>query len=168
MDEQALADVRVREASAPDEGIVAGFNARLAEESEGRTLDPETLRAGVRAVLGSAERGRYFVAELGGVVVGQLMITTEWSDWRNGWFWWIQSVYVAPAARRRGVYRTLYVEVEKLARQREDVCGLRLYVEESNEKARATYARLGMQRTGYLLYETDWSAPAGHSSGAMG
>jgi GNAT superfamily N-acetyltransferase len=156
MDGRPVASVRA--ACAADEDVVCEFNARLAEESERRRLDPATLRAGVRAALGSPERGRYFVAEVAGRVVGQLLVTTEWSDWRNGWFWWIQSVYVAPAARRNGVYRRLHEEVERMARARDDVRGLRLYVEESNGHARATYARLGMLRTGYLLYETDWSA----------
>src|SRR5688572_9099906 len=122
-------DVRVRAARPEDVAVIADFNQRLAEESEGRTLTPDTLRRGVAAVLGAPERGRYFVAEVDGRIAGQLLVTTEWSDWRNGWFWWIQSVYVEAQARRRGVYRRLHEEVERAARTSGDVCGLRLYVE---------------------------------------
>ena len=149
--------IRIRPAQPSDLDLIVRFNRRLAEESEGRSLDPEILRAGVRAVLEATDKGRYFVAEVDGAVAGQLMVTSEWSDWRNGWFWWIQSVYVDPAFRGRGVYRALHQHVERIARGRGDVRGLRLYVEEANHRARETYSRLGMRKTGYLLYETDWS-----------
>jgi GNAT superfamily N-acetyltransferase len=129
------------------------FNRLLALESEHKVLDPAILEAGVAAVLADPGRGRYFVAEGEGGMMGQLMLTTEWSDWRNGWFWWIQSVYVCAEARRQGVFRALYEHVEGLARQDASVVGLRLYVEEENLHAQETYLRLGMERTGYLLLE---------------
>jgi GNAT superfamily N-acetyltransferase len=98
--------------------------------------------------------GTYFVAEHNGAVIGQLLITYEWSDWRNGNFWWIQSVYVAQEFRENGVFRGLFSHVEKLARSRRDVCGLRLYVEKNNRRAHQAYARLGMKHTHYEIYET--------------
>jgi ribosomal protein S18 acetylase RimI-like enzyme len=143
----------LRPATAADAAVLADYNARLAEESEGKTLDRATLAAGVAAALADPHKGRYFVAELDGAVVGQLMLTTEWSDWRNGWIWWVQSVYVHPAARRRGVFRALYEHVRQAALAGPQVVGLRLYVEQDNERAQQTYARLGMDRTGYLVME---------------
>jgi GNAT superfamily N-acetyltransferase len=132
------------------------FNAAMARESEGRDLDPETLRTGVDAVFGDSNRGFYLVAEAEGRVVGQLLITTEWSDWRNGYFWWIQSVYVTPEYRRRGVYRELDSHVTAEARSRGDVCGIRLYVEENNHVAQRVYSNLGMSRSRYYMYEIDF------------
>lgn len=143
----------VRAATTDDAPIIAEFNRRLAFETEHKTLDPERLGPGVRAVLADPVRGLYFVVERAGEIVGQLLITTEWSDWRNGWFWWIQSVYVQEDARRQGVFRLLYEHVVTQAEQRGDVIGLRLYVERDNRHAQATYARLGMATTGYLLLE---------------
>ena len=119
------------------------------------------LGPGVRAVLGDAERGLYFVAESGGNLIGQMMVTREWSDWRNGWFWWIQSVYVKPEFRQHGVYRRLHEHVERTARATAGVCGLRLYVEHENERAQRVYERLGMARTTYRMFETDWSGSFG-------
>ncbi len=143
----------VRMAVPADVGVITEFNQRMALESEGKTLDTAVLTAGVAAVLADRARGVYFLAEEAGQVVGQLMITTEWSDWRNGWMWWIQSVYVRQQARRRGVFRTLYHHVEQAARTAPDVIGLRLYVEHENVKAQETYRSLGMSQTGYLLFE---------------
>lgn len=148
--------VRVRPATPADLDVLVRFSAAMAQETEGRALDPDRLRKGVRAVLESGERGRYLVAEAGGTVVGQLLITCEWSDWRNGMFWWIQSVYVTPSARRRGVYQTLHEHVVREARERGDVCGVRLYVEKDNAIAQAAYAGLGMTVTAYRLYEQDF------------
>ena len=104
--------------------------------------------------LDSVER-RYLVAEQGDEIVGSLMVTTEWSDWRNGFFWWVQSVYVRPEFRRQGVYRALYTEVRIHAKAQPDVCGIRLYVENENEGAQKTYEALGMKKTGYRLYEEE-------------
>jgi GNAT superfamily N-acetyltransferase len=143
----------LRSATPADATIIAEFNRRLAWESEHKALDGSTLAAGVAAVLADPARGSYYVALEDDEVVGQLLITTEWSDWRNGWFWWIQSVYVREDARRRGVFRALHEHVASLARGRGDVIGLRLYVEQENHRARATYDRLGLAGTGYLVLE---------------
>jgi GNAT superfamily N-acetyltransferase len=110
----------------------------------------------VRAVLEDASKGFYFVAESGAAVAGQMMITFEWSDWRNGVFWWIQSVYVEPSWRRQGVFRSLYRHALDQARAAGNVCGMRLYVEAGNEAARRTYAALGMAKTVYEMFEVDF------------
>lgn len=155
----------VRSATIDDlEALVRG-NARMAEETEGRTLDAGMLRAGVTRVLEDPARGRYWVAEIEGRVVGQLMITREWSDWRNGVFWWIQSVYVDEAVRRAGVFRALYGHVHALALETPDCCGLRLYVENYNRRAQRTYDRLGMVKTGYVVMETEFGKNAGDPGG---
>jgi GNAT superfamily N-acetyltransferase len=148
----------VRRATPADADLVAEFNRRLAAESEGRELDRAVLAAGVRAVLADPNKGVYHLAELGGAVVGQLLITYEWSDWRNGWLWWVQSVYVRGDARRRGVFRALFEHVERLARAEPGVVGIRLYVEQGNRAAQETYLRLGMTRAGYLVLEKEFNA----------
>jgi GNAT superfamily N-acetyltransferase len=146
-------DIAVRAATRADADTLAQFNRAMADETEDKALDPETVRNGVEALFDDPSRGFYLVAEAEGRLVGSLMITTEWSDWRNGRFWWIQSVYVRPDARRRGVYRALHRAVRRRARDRTDVCGLRLYVERGNAAARETYEALGMTETAYRLYE---------------
>jgi ribosomal protein S18 acetylase RimI-like enzyme len=143
----------LRRADAADAPTIVEFNLRLAEESEGKLLDPAVLAAGVAAGLADPDKALYFVAEEGGVIVGQVMVTREWSDWRNGWIWWIQSVYVRPEARRRGIFRALYNHVQGLAEADPQVIGLRLYVEKENHAAQQTYLSLGMERTGYLVLE---------------
>ena len=148
--------VIVRPASSADTDIIARFNRAMAAETEGLELDPERARAGVEAVLADSGKGFYLVAEEDGRVVGQLMVTFEWSDWRNGSFWWIQSVYVDPAHRRRGIFRRLYEETLERARSQPGVCGLRLYVEGENRRAQRTYESLGMRLTPYRLYEVDF------------
>ena len=148
--------MRVRSATPDDLELLVEFNACLARESEGRELDRERLRAGVAAQLGDAQRGHYHVAERDGVVLGSLAVTREWSDWRHGWFWWIQSVYVRPEARRSGVYRALHAAVRAAALAAGDVCGLRLYVERDNLGAQRTYAAVGMQEAVYALWEEDF------------
>jgi GNAT superfamily N-acetyltransferase len=144
---------RVREATPADAAVVVEFNRLLAEESEGKQLDPAVLAAGVAAQLADPQKGRYFVAEEGGAILGQLGLTFEWSDWRNGWMWWIQSVYVRPDARRRGVFRALFEHVRQAALNDGQVVGLRLYVERENHGAQMTYERLGMQASGYFVLE---------------
>ena len=148
--------ITIRPATLADVELIVGFSAAMAKETEGRTLDEVRLRKGTLAVLESKDRGYYLVAELGPEVVGQLLLTYEWSDWRNGVFWWIQSVYVAPPARRQGVYRAMHAHVIADARSRDDVCGVRLYVEKDNATAQATYGRLGMNKTSYEVYEQDF------------
>jgi ribosomal protein S18 acetylase RimI-like enzyme len=143
----------LRSAAPADADVIAEYNQKLAQETEGRSLDADLLRAGVRAALADAARGRYFVAEVDGSVIGQLMLTLEWSDWRNGWIWWIQSVYVHKDYRRQGVFRALYRHVEAAARADPAVVGLRLYVERENHSAQEAYLRLGMERTNYLVLE---------------
>lgn len=148
--------MRVRDAKPGDAPTIALFNAEMAEETEGRRPDESVLRRGVERGLERPELCRYWVAEHDGEVVGQVMVTFEWSDWRDGVVWWLQSVYVTPAHRRTGVFRALYSHVEREARAAEAV-GLRLYVERDNTRAHRTYEALGMKPTDYLVYETDWS-----------
>ena len=143
----------LRRAAPADGPVVAEFNRRLARESEGKALDPAVLAAGVAAVLADARKGLYFLAEQDQTVLGQIMVTFEWSDWRNGWIWWIQSVYVRPEARRQGVFRALFRHVHQMARQDPGVIGLRLYVERDNHAAQEVYQRLGLGRTSYLVME---------------
>lgn len=148
-------EFEIREAGLSDAQLIADFNLRLAEESEGLRLDAALVQAGVAAVLKDPAKGRYYVAEVAGAVVGQLMITYEWSDWRNGNIWWIQSVFVKPEFRRAGVFRALYHHLQTLARTRNDVCSLRLYVHKDNTRAIQSYERLGMSRTHYDIFELD-------------
>ena len=143
----------LRRAGPGDAAVIVEFNFRLALESEGKTLDRAVLAAGVAAGLADERKALYFLAEEDGEALGQVMLTTEWSDWRNGWVWWVQSVYVRQDARRRGVFRALYEHVHAQAQAGPGVVGLRLYVEQDNAAAQQTYQRLGMERTGYLVLE---------------
>jgi GNAT superfamily N-acetyltransferase len=144
----------LRPARTADVATLVDFNAAMALETEHLTLDRATLTAGVRAALADPAKARYFVAadEQGDRVIGMLMLTLEWSDWRDGEIWWIQSVYVHPDHRRRGVFKALYRHVEQLAREQNAV-GLRLYVVKHNAPAQATYASLGMELSEYLVME---------------
>jgi ribosomal protein S18 acetylase RimI-like enzyme len=143
----------VRRAQPADADAIAGFNSAMALETEGRALIPERIGAGVRRLLADPSLGFYAVAEHDGAVIGCLMVTNEWSDWRDGLFWWIQSVYVVEPWRRRGVYRRLYDFVRELAAREPGVCGFRLYVEKENVGAQQTYRALGMTSTDYLMFE---------------
>jgi len=147
---------QLRKAIALDLPTLVAHNRAMALETEARELDPATVERGTRAVFEDERRGFYLVAEQGGGIVGQLLITYEWSDWRCGDFWWIQSVYVAPAARRQGVFRALYRHLHDLARNDGQVCGLRLYVEQENRGAQQTYERLGMAPSHYRCFEVDF------------
>ena len=153
--------IHIRPARQDDVGTIVMFNAALALETESRRLNLATLRNGTLAFLDSPGYGFYIVAELpegkNYSPVGQLMITYEWSDWRNGVFWWIQSVYVDPAHRRQGVFAALYRHVERLARATPGVIGLRLYVERDNIRAQSTYASLGMVDAGYRIFEAGFA-----------
>ena len=150
--------IHVRDAVQSDLEFIARGNEAMALETEHRTLDASTVRRGVAVVLDDVARGRYFIAEdESGESVGQLMITYEWSDWRNGQFWWIQSVYVVPTARRLGVFRAMYRHLEHLARAAPGVCGLRLYVDSGNLAAQRTYARCGLHDAGYRVMEIEHS-----------
>lgn len=148
--------MRIRGATVADAEVIAAFNAAMALETEQKRLDPVVLRAGVEGAIARADSARYFLAEVEERVVGQLMVTFEWSDWRNGDFWWIQSVYVAPEFRSRGIFGALYRHVEGLAREA-GACGLRLYVERENVGAQGAYRRLGMGDAGYVVFEVDWT-----------
>lgn len=147
------AEPAIRLATPADRDVLVGFARAMALETERLELDLETVRAGVAALLADPARGRVFVVDVDGAPAATLMITYEWSDWRNGFFWWIQSVYVAPAHRRRGLYRMLHEHVRDLAARTDGVYGLRLYVEHENRNAQATYRRMGMDETHYRLYE---------------
>ena len=147
----------VRRATLADLDRIVEFNSALARESEQKVLDTPTINSGVRQALADPARSLYFVAEIDAAVVGQTMVTFEWSDWRNAFFWWIQSVYVDSRFRRRGVFRALHDHVRREAHSRPDVCGLRLYVHHDNHRAMKTYAQLGMPQSEYLMCEEDWS-----------
>jgi ribosomal protein S18 acetylase RimI-like enzyme len=152
----------IEPAQLTDLEYLVAANLGIALETEQRELDRATLTAGVAAALANPQRGRYFMARTGpqATPVGTLMLTQEWSDWRNGEFWWIQSVYVSPAARGQGVFRALYATVLEAAQQTPGVCGLRLYVDHDNHPARNTYLKVGMKEAGYSVFETDFSAVA--------
>lgn len=154
-------NLSIRRAAADDLDRIVLFNQAMAKETEGRKLDRGTLTRGVEAMLADPARGCYFVAEVEGIapdeaeIVGQLAVTTEWSDWRNGEIWWIQSVYVARDHRRRGIYGQLHRHVRAAAREA-GVIGLRLYVERDNEAAQSTYVALGMLPSSYVMFEDLW------------
>ena len=147
--------IAIRRAKSDDATTIVCFNTEMALETEGLELSAPTVSAGVRRLLDDPARGFYFVAERSGEIVGQLMITLEWSDWRNGWWWWIQSVYVSPAARRSGVYSMLYAHARSEA-QEAGAVGMRLYVDRRNTDAQSTYVALGMRESGYLFYELEF------------
>ena len=149
-------DLGVRRAGLQDLDVLVAFNSALALESESKTLDQRRLRDGIAPLFDGYDRGFYLVAEADGRVVGQLLVTYEWSDWRNAYFWWIQSVYVASEWRRRGVYRRLHEYVLDEARLRGDVCGVRLYVDRDNYVAQQVYSRLGLGRSHYDMFEIDF------------
>jgi GNAT superfamily N-acetyltransferase len=148
-----MTEFTIRRALPQDADAIAAFNRAMAWETEEKNLAPDVVAAGVRGLLAHPEFGFYLVAEEAGEVVGALLVTMEWSDWRDGLFWWIQSVYVRPTWRRRGVFRRLYGEVRRAALADPAIRGLRLYVDRDNAAARQTYATLGMVATNYAVYE---------------
>ena len=149
--------IMIRPADAEDIEDIACFQEDMALHTEGKRLDPDVIRSGVTRVLEDGAKGRYLVVDVDGHTVGSLLLTLEWSDWRDGWFWWIQSVWIQEHHRRRGLYRALHQEVRRQARQAsaegEPVIGIRLYVEKDNQRAQRTYEAMGMSATDYLLYE---------------
>jgi ribosomal protein S18 acetylase RimI-like enzyme len=149
----APAGLAIRRATAADAAAISRFNQAMALETEGKSLIPELVDAGVRRLIGEPSLGFYVVASDGDAIVACLLITQEWSDWRNGLFWWIPSVFVETAYRRQGVYSSLYQHVQDLAAADPQVCGFRLYVEKDNVVAQQAYAALGMAATDYLVYE---------------
>jgi len=145
--------VRIRPATTGDAKALVAFAAAMALETERKVLLRDVISAGVHHLLAHPGMGFYVMAECESEVAGSLMVTTEWSDWRNGNFWWVQSVYVRPEFRRRGVYRQLYQYLQKRAAEDPMVCGFRLYVERDNTRAQATYRAAGMEQTHYILFE---------------
>ena len=155
-----LDQLNIRRARPEDVTTIASFSAAMALETEGRRLDPDRLYDGTIALFASPDRGFFMVAELQQVgrqqLIGQLMITYEWSDWRNGAFWWIQSVYVDPAWRRKGVYRRLHDTVVEIGKADKQMCGIRLYVARDNCVAQMVYRRVGLTPSMYDVYEDDF------------
>ena len=145
--------LKIRRATRHDARALAEFNSAMALETERKLLLPHVIGAGVRRLLARPASGFYAVAESTDQIIGALLITKEWSDWRNGELWWIQSVYVRPQFRRRGVYKRLYEYVRSLAAHDRSVVGFRLYVEKTNRRAQRTYEAAGMERTHYVIYE---------------
>ena len=143
----------IRQATINDTAAIADFNIKMAKETEDLALIPDVINAGVRNMIENPAMGFYLVAEDNHVIQASLMVTTEWSDWRNGLFWWIQSVYVQPQYRRMGLYSKLYEKVKILAQDNNNVCGFRLYVEYENVTAQKTYRSLGMEKTDYQMFE---------------
>jgi GNAT superfamily N-acetyltransferase len=145
--------MKIRTANSQDVISLVEFNQAMALETEGKRLDSQVLQSGVNAVFQDEKKGFYVVAESEEKIVGGLMITFEWSDWRSAWFWWIQSVYILPDFRGRGIYRKLYEFVKNEARARADVCGFRLYVEKENVNAQKVYKKLEMEESHYVMFE---------------
>ena len=143
----------IRSATIADTAIIVEFNTQLALESEGKVLKPNVVEPGVRTLLGDERHGRYFLAIIDGEPVGQIMHTREWSDWRNGEFWWLQSVYVRPEFRQQGIFRRLMQHVVDLAQSTPGIVGLRLYMADDNGNARRTYESCGFQDEHYVVLE---------------
>jgi ribosomal protein S18 acetylase RimI-like enzyme len=148
-----LSTLKIRKACTDDAEAIARFQVAMAQETEGKSLDYGTVNQGVRHLIEHPDYGFYIVAEQGGGVVASLLVTYEWSDWRNGLFQWIQSVYVKPAFRRKGIYSQMYIYLTELVSKEKNGCGFRLYVEKNNNNAQAAYEKLGMYKTGYQIYE---------------
>lgn len=149
-------EISIRFGDARDTNALVSFNRAMALETEAKELDLDLVTAGVENLIKTRQHGFYVVAEVNtspSVAIGSLMVTFEWSDWRNGLFWWIQSVYIKPEYRRRGIYRRLYQFVKTMASAEERVCGFRLYVEKENRAAQLTYEQLGMKESHYVMYE---------------
>ena len=151
-----MSTIKVRSATSSDVDFIVDANLRMAKETENLDLDPEVLRKGVVYLMSHAGEGQYLVAAQNSQLCGTLMLTYEFSDWRNGRFWWIQSVYVPQPFRRQGVYRAMHHAVRELARQDSQACGLRLYVEQANRGAQQTYATIGMSQTHYKMFEEEF------------
>ncbi|MFL6468812.1 MAG: GNAT family N-acetyltransferase [Pyrinomonadaceae bacterium] len=152
--------MEIRIATKADADAMVEFNQAMALETEGKQLSGDILSKGVAAVFEDSQKGFYVVAEDECEIVGGLMVTFEWSDWRNGWFWWIQSVYIRPEMRGRSLYSKLYRFVKEYAKKAGNVCGFRLYVEKENEHAQTVYKKLGMEETYYLMFEETAKAGA--------
>lgn len=148
-----MIDIIITKGQIEDIENIAQFQVDMAMESEGTQLDKDTVTKGVSAAMADENKGLYYIARVDGKAVGSLMLTREWSDWNNGWYWWIQSVYVAPDYRRQGVYKSMYQAVCTDAKQ-QNVAQVRLYVDKTNTRGQEVYSSLGMQESHYLIYET--------------
>ena len=146
-------DVTIRTAIQADIDIIAKFNIAMAKETENKDLEPAVIQEGVANLFTNSRYGFYVVAETDHRVIASLMITYEWSDWRNGIFWWVQSLYVLPEYRRKGVFKEMYNWIRKQAQNSKGVCGIRLYVEQDNTTAQKAYQTLGLERTTYGVFE---------------
>ncbi len=152
--------ITVRQATEADLHHIVDFNIALGLESEDYILDRAVVTEGVKGFISKPSRGRYFMAVIDGVVVGQTANTYEWSDWRNGEIWWIQSVYVLPEYRGMGIFRALFEHIQQLAKNDPECCGFRLYFEQENDIALYTYMRLGFEKTNYRVLEHLFSVTA--------
>lgn len=148
-----MMEITYRQGLPTDAETIVAFQIAMARETEDLALNEEICMRGVRAVFARADLGKYYVAEQDGKVIGSLMITYEWSDWRNGMVWWIQSVYISPAARQQGVYAGLYAHIKNIVQADENLRGIRLYVDERNQRAQKVYAKLGMNGEHYRVFE---------------
>ena len=146
-------EILIRFAEIRDVSVITKFNRAMALETEQKELIPEVISKGVNKLLNNPNLGFYVIAERGNEVIGSLMVTTEWSDWRNGMFWWVQSVYIEPNERRKGIYTELYNFIRESANNNPSICGFRLYVEKENTLAQNAYEALGMMETDYRIYE---------------
>jgi GNAT superfamily N-acetyltransferase len=145
--------MKIKQANIEDIDSIIRFQQAMAHETEGIELNGEILQKGVEAVLKDQHKGIYYVAEIGGQVVASLLTTYEWSDWRNGTVLWIQSVYVLPEYRRRGVYRSMYAHIKNLVTNSEELKGIRLYADKNNHPAHRTYENMGMNQDHYITFE---------------
>nr|WP_320023204.1 GNAT family N-acetyltransferase [uncultured Draconibacterium sp.] len=145
--------MKIRQATHKDHKILVEFQLAMAHETEGIDLHAPTVEKGVEAVLNDSNKGYYYVAEINGQVVSSLLTTFEWSDWRNGTILWIQSVYVRPEFRRKGVYRKMYAHIKDIAMKADNLNGIRLYADKTNVAAQKTYENLGMNQDHYVMFE---------------
>lgn len=145
--------IKIRKGELRDARTIAGFNIAMAQETEDKPLDPDTALRGTKAIIKDPHKGFYLLAEQKGEIAGQLMVTLEWSDWRNKYFMWIQSVYIPEKFRKQGIYASLYHHLKEIAIEKKNVAGIRLYVEKNNTSAKKVYERLGMYDPGYDMYE---------------
>lgn len=150
-------NIIIRNATLENIEIIIDFNLNLAAETENKSLNKQILAEGVRNILLDRNKGFYVLAILDNKIVGQLMITYEWSDWRNSYFWWIQSVYVLPQFRKSGIFKLLFKYIKDLAIEQNNVCGLRLYTDKDNINAMNAYKNLGMHQSNYLLFELEFN-----------
>jgi GNAT superfamily N-acetyltransferase len=145
--------VKIRKADIDDVETITSFQIKMALETENLELDKKTVKKGVTSVFKNKNKGQYYVAEENNKIIGSLLVTPEWSDWRNGTILWIQSTYVTPVYRRKGVFKYMYNHLKKQVKKSDNLLGLRLYVDKTNQNAQKTYEKLGMNDEHYKTYE---------------